>query len=288
MGDALPPPPPPGGAPTGSAPEPIAASGTPSTPFPPPPPATLTHPPGYVAYATAPTPTAQVSRIGGLTRWMTGLVAAAGLISVLSIILLFPVIGKASDFIRGDISQSEFEDSYATAQLVQGLQSVIGIAAGVVTIMWMYRIASNLRAHSRNTTFAPLLSIFSWLLPPFLHVLPFLVLRELWKASDPDATHGTDEWRRSKVDPLLWVWFVVYGVVPAVITAIVTIDTVDSLIGTGVAGASDPAVAAETLDSTGTLTLVSGGLTGFAAIIWILFASRLAARHMTLTGETRN
>jgi len=266
----------------------MAAPGSPSTPLPPPPPTTLTHPPGYVAYATAPTPTAQVARIGGLTRWVVGLVAAAGLASVLSAVLLIPVLDTAADFVRGDISESDFEDSYVTVQLIQGVQSVIGIAAGVVTIVWMYRIASNLRAHSRNTTFAPILSVFSWILPPFLHVLPFLILRELWKASDPDTAHGTDEWKRSGVNPLLSIWFVVYGLVPAVLTAIVTLATAESLLDNGLAGAGDPLVAAETLDSTGTLTLVSGGLAGVAAVVWILFVMRLGERHMTLTGETRN
>lgn len=219
---------------------------------------------------------------------MTGLVAAAGLASVISAVLLFPVLDTASDFVSGDISRSEFEDSYVTVQLVQGVQSAIGIAAAVVTVVWMYRIASNLRAHGRQTTFAPVLSIFSWILPPFLHVLPLLVLREMWKASDPEATHGTEEWRNSRVDPILWVWFVVYGLVPAVITALITVDTVDSLLDSGLSGAGDPLVAAETIDSTGTLTLVASGLAGVAALAWILFVGRLAARHMALTGETAN
>lgn len=293
MGDALPPPPPPG-APSPEPPPPqvatptVATPDTPSTPFPPPPPAALTHPPGYVPYAAGPTPTGQVSRIGGLTKWVMGLVAVAGLASVLSAVLLAPVLGKASDLLRGDISESEFEDAFVTVQLVQGLQSVIGIAAGVVTIVWMYRISSNLRAHSRRTTFAPILTVFAWILPPIVYVLPFLVLRELWKASDPEATHGTEEWRNSRLDPLLWVWFFAYGLIPAVITAIVTIDTVESLVGTGFTGAADPLVAAESLDATGAFTLASGGLAAIAAVTWILFAKRLSTRHMALTGEERS
>jgi hypothetical protein len=81
----------------------------------------------------------------------------------------------------------------------------------------MYRIATNVRAFGRQTTWHPLFSIFGWFLPPFfLYVIPLLVLREQWKASDPAADDGTESWKRSPDNPLLWGWFVFYGLLPFV------------------------------------------------------------------------
>ncbi|MFK8024912.1 MAG: DUF4328 domain-containing protein [Ilumatobacter sp.] len=277
MGAAFPPPSSPGTSGT-SAP----SSGT---PLPPPPPSELTRPTAYAAYRPEPATTGTLSRVGGLGRWVTWLVGVAGAAGVLSAILLLPVVGTASDVIDGRADLSEFEDAYVPVQLVQTVQSVVGIAAGVITIVWMYRIASNLRAFARDTTFAPFLSVFAWILPPFLYVLPFLVLRELWTASDPTVEHGSDAWKNRKVSPLLSIWFVVYGLVPAVITAVVAFDAVDSILSNGIAGAGDPQVVAESLASTGMLTVVSGGLAAVAAITWIVFARRLTDRHMAMTGE---
>jgi hypothetical protein len=273
-GDILPPPPPPVGPPVVG------------TPMPPPPPPTLTAPAGYVAYQNGPAPAATVSRVGGLAKWVMGLVGVAGIAGVLSAVLIAPMIDTASDFIRGDISEDEFEDAYVGVQLVQGLQSIVGLAAGVMTIIWMYRISKNVRAYGRATTFAPVFSIFGWILPPFLYVLPLLILRELWKASDPETPAGSEGWKASKENPLLYVWFLVYGVIPAVITLIVTVNTVSSLFSNGIAGAGDPVTVAETLESTGTYTIASGGIALVAAIVWIVCVKQLTARHIAMTGET--
>ena len=58
----------------------------------------------------------------------------------------------------------------------------------------MYRIATNVRAFQRQTTWSPLFAIFGWMLPPFvLYVIPFLMLRELWKASDSEQPRRSGE-----------------------------------------------------------------------------------------------
>ena len=103
-------------------------------------------------------------------------------------------------------------------QLIVGLAT---LATFVVTIMWMYRIATNVRAFQRQTTWSPLFAIFGWMLPPFvLYVIPFLMLRELWKASDASNPEDPESWRSSKDTPLVWAWFVLYGIAPVVLLAV--------------------------------------------------------------------
>jgi len=273
MTDGAFPPPPPVGA--GSTPPP-----SPSAPPPPPPPG-LTPPPGYTAYNTGPTPTAQVSRIGGIAKAAMVLTAISGLTGIVVAFLLVPVNDKASDFLAGTISADDFNDTYQPVQLIQTLQSVIGIAAGVVTIIWMFKIANNLRAFSRRTTWHPLFSIFGWLLPPFLFLIPLLILREMWKASDPASPAGTDSWRSSSDNPLLYVWFVTYGVIPFAITAL----TIGAVIDAALNASGDERVAAEAVDAASTYSLISGVVVLVAAAIWIIFVKQLTQRHTTLTGE---
>lgn len=221
-----------------------------------------------------------------LAKWAVITTGASGIVGVIAAVLLLPVLDKASGFLDGTVTEDEFNDAYLSSQLLSTLGAVVGLAAGVFTILWMYRLASNLRVYSRRTTFSPVFAIVGWLLPPFLFVLPLLVLRELWKASDPTTPAGNEGWRTRSVDPLLYIWFLLYGIVGGVIQSIVAVSTVSSLLDGGVSTTDSTRITAESLDSGGVLTIMSAGVTLIAAVVWILFVRRLTARHVELTGET--
>ena len=61
-------------------------------------------------------------------------------------------------------------------------QGALQIAAAVVVIIWMYRLAWNHRALHRGGTWGPAWAIGGWFLPPIVYVIPTLMLHELWKA----------------------------------------------------------------------------------------------------------
>jgi hypothetical protein len=265
-----PPPPPPGAA--GPAP----------TPPPPPPPPGLTAPAGYVAYNTAPTQLGQLSSIRGPAKWAMILAAVAGIASLASALLSANLATKAQDYLDGRISEDEFLDANAIAPLGQLLSAGPLVAAGVFGVIWMYRIATNARAMGRTTTFAPVFAILGWVLPPFLFILPLLILRELWKASDPNTPPGSDGWRASGENPLLYLWFVVYGVIPAILTAVSLGSVFDAALNLD----TDTQSIAEVTASTGGAQLIAGGvLSVVSAVVWILLVKQLTARHVELTGE---
>lgn len=211
-----------------------------------------------------------------------GLVALAGLAGLVNAFITNSANDNAADLLAGRITSSEFDDAYAPAQLFGTVQSIIGLAAGVLTVIWMYKMANNVRTFGRRTTWSPLFSIFGWVLPPFLFVIPTLVMRELWKASDPDSPAGTEGWKASGDNPLIYVWFVVYGVVPAVIVA----ATIGSVIDAALNASGDSEVAAEALDASSNFTLISGILTIVAAALWITIVKQFTTRHVALTGES--
>ena len=209
---------------------------------------------------------------------LTGVVAVG---TVGGTIASAAVTQDATDFLRGQLSEDEFENAIApltTIQLVTGLATV---AAGVITIIWMYRIARNVRAHGRQTAWSPLFAIFGWVLPPMiLYIIPFLVLRELWKASEPTPQNGSDSWKKSADNPLLWVWLVVFGILPAVILAI----QVGALTSGGLPTGNLDSVA-DSLEDFGALAFAGAGINVVAAVVWVSFVSGLTKRHRSLTGE---
>ena len=210
------------------------------------------------------------------------LAGVAGVASLASALLSANLAGQAQDYLDGRITEDEFLDANAIAPLGQLLSAGPLIAAGVFGVIWMYRIATNSRAMGRTTTFAPVFAILGWFLPPFLFILPLLILRELWKASDPNTPPGSEGWRASGENPLLYVWFVVYGLVPAILTAVSLGSIFDSALNLDT---DTDSIAEVTAATSGAQLLVGGAFSVISAVVWILIVKQLTARHTELTGE---
>jgi hypothetical protein len=248
---------------------------------PPPPPSSLSAPPGYAAYHSNPTPAAALKRVGGLSKAIVVLTAIVAVATVIATLLSVGVAGDASDFLAGDLTDDEFQDALAPLSAVQSIAGVATLATGIVTMIWMYRIAGNIRAFGRRTTWSPLFSIFGWFLPPFfLYVIPFLVLREQWKGSDPTVDE-TDGWKANDDNRTLWGWFAFYGLLPLVLFVAQVGSVASGGLGTG-----DNETIAESLDQVSALTFLSAVSVVGAAIFWIIFVRQLTRRHVALTNES--
>jgi hypothetical protein len=215
----------------------------------------------------------------------TAVVVSTIVVAVGTVVASFLTAGlatDAADFLAGSTTQNEFEDAIAPLNSVQLLVSVATLASGIFTIIWMFRMANNVRAFGRATTWSPLFAIFGWFLPPLvLYVIPFLVLRELWKASEPTHVNGSDTWKREPDTPLLWAWFVLFGLLPAVLFAV----QIGSF-ATGGVPTGDIESVAESLDDFGAIGWMTAVLNVAAAAVWVTFVRQLTRRHTRLTGET--
>ena len=213
---------------------------------------------------------------------MTILTAVVAVGTVASTLMSTSVSTDAKDFLAGSITDDEFRTAIAPLNGIQLVTTLATLATGVLTIIWMFRMAGNVRAYGRVTTWSPLFAIFGWFLPPMvLYVIPFLVLRELWKASEPTLVDGTDRWKRSKDNPLLWAWFVLFGILPAILFAV----QIGSLATNGLPTGDLDSIA-ETLADYGTLGYLSAVLNVAAAVVWISFVRQLTQRHRQLTSES--
>jgi hypothetical protein len=95
------------------------------------------------------------------------------------------------------------------AQVLWGLQVAVMVAILVLEVAWTRRLAANHVALSRpGTRFGtPGWAVGAWLL---WFVLPVLVVRELWKGSDPQVPEGSPAWRGVRTSPLVALWFVTF------------------------------------------------------------------------------
>ena len=233
-------------------------------------------PPGYVGYTATPMGSVPLQRVGKLATATIVLVAISAAVSLLTIWASSAAQGDAQALLDDSIGTDEFVEQAAPYLLMSTVQGVATLATAVLTIIWMFRIAKNHRTLHRGTTWGPGWAIAGWILPPMLYVIPFLMFREMWKASDPDVPIGGD-WRSGRVSPMVPVWFVLYSLIPLAILVISAGGGLDL-------GASERDLAQQIVDDQ-PITIVGSLVAVAAAAAFIVLVRQLTDRHRRLTGE---
>lgn len=218
-----------------------------------------------------------LQRIAGIGRAAAILVALAGVFSVVAVAATRLVVDDADAFLAGELGRTEFVEAVAPYALLSFVQAISLFASAIVVMVWMYRIARNLRTLRRGTTWGPGWAVGGWFLPPFLYVIPFLALREAWRASDPAVPVGGD-WRGGRAPSLLTAWFVVFGPVRAALELTRFGDTLGGL------GSTEEALA-EQITGSMALPAVTAAADLVAAVLFVVAAQRLTGRHRRLIGE---
>ncbi len=219
-----------------------------------------------------------LKRITGLSKAIVILTIIAAVTAVISTIASASVLDDARDYLDGTITEDEFLDAYTASSALGVVQGPVTIALLVLSIIWMYRIAANHRTLGRVGTWGPLWAVFGWVLPPLLYIIPFLMFREMWKASDPSVPVGSADWKERPVSPVVPAWFVLYSLVPIALGLASGENQFSLLFG-------DSRDLAEALDDQYTFTVIGAIATVAAAIVYVLLVRGLSARHRQLTGE---
>ena len=261
-----PPPPPP----------PPASGSDPQIPSPPPP----APPPGYYAEgaaqpqpggapSAASTPPARWRSLRGLTTALTWLFSAHIVLTVVLIIGVlnhFRVLGdKETGGLVFDTKAVNDANALPAAMIL--LSGLVGLATFVLLIIWLYRAAKNNEALGRqNPRLGPGWAIGGWFIPIAWWVIPFIILDDVWRGSDPSIARGDPSWRRSSTMGAIWAWLV---------TAV--IFTVPSAIAssTGDVRADEP----EKVRRDDILRVIGAVGAIVAAVLAILVTRRIAARQ---------
>ncbi len=248
----------------------------------PPPPPNMGPPPGYVAYGGPGAVQGTFQRIGGLTKWLLGLLVVSFVVQLASLLVQFTLRDSAAKFINNP-SSLNFDDKLGLYLAVVAIAGIASVAQIVILIIWTFRLAKNGRVMGRQPqAFSPGATIAVNILGGCtLGILNFFMWRELWKAADPDTAMGDPSWKQRAVTPLLTAYLVL------------TLATIAASLSLGFSGAVGPvrtagssADLAKNISDKLPLIALGGVLTLAAAGVFIMFVRQLAARHMQATHES--
>jgi hypothetical protein len=248
----------------------------PQIPAPPPP----TLPPGYYQQGPAPSagwgtppgeyaPTTQWRNLRGLTTALTVLFSIHIVLLALLVIGAINHLSVLSDHESGGLvfDTKAVNDAQAFPAAMLLLAGLVGIATFVLLIIWLYRAAKNNEALGRhNPRLGPGWAIGGWFIPIAWWVIPFIVLDDVWRGSDPSIPRGDPSWRRSKTFPAIWAW--------AVTAAILTIPNAIASSG-GDVRADEPEKVRR--DDILRIIAAAGGI--IAAVLAIVVIRKVAARQ---------
>jgi hypothetical protein len=223
-------------------------------------------------------------RVVALTKASVIVTAVLIALSVASQALQWLVIEDARRLIDGRITDDEFIAAFGPSALLQVLAGAAQITLGILTLVLWFRIARNLRALGRDTRWGPGWTIGGWFVPPLvLYIIPFLTLREMWRASDPDVAWGSQHqsWKASSVPGVITAWWVLFGLVPLAVLGLgrgASTTPVDF-------GGTDLIPLAEQIADQWMLSTFSTVASVAAAACWITILRGLTGRHRAFTGE---
>jgi len=137
------------------------------------------------------------------------IVAAISLTVILELVaaaLWAAHVGTVSSFARGTATYAQLRDSRDAALGADGFTVALVAITAVVWLIWQFRAHTNLRAlGAAQLKYTPGWAVAWWFIPIANIVMPYLTMRELYKASDPAA--GSVDWATRGGAGLLGMWW---------------------------------------------------------------------------------
>ncbi len=140
-------------------------------------------------------------------RWTRGLL-------YLHVVGVLAVIGVLTYDIAqlAQVSRGLQVDVQEVGQRISGMFGLLfflgfyPVPAAIAWMLWQYRAHQNLDAlGTTGFPYTPGWSVVWWFIPPAIFVMPYRMVRELWKASDPSV--AGDEWKRVQTPSVLLLWW---------------------------------------------------------------------------------
>ncbi|HEX8100555.1 MAG TPA: DUF4328 domain-containing protein [Actinomycetota bacterium] len=137
--------------------------------------------------------------------WTVGLVLLAVLLALAAAGTWASHIAALSRF-EGTTLSAELQQSEDRAEALATIMTVFIFVPGIAWLIWQHHAHRNLRAlGATDLRYSPGWVAGWWFIPFANVVMPYLTMRELWKASDPEA--GAVEWKMNKKTWLLPLWW---------------------------------------------------------------------------------
>lgn len=132
---------------------------------------------------------------------------AVDLIAIVSSFFQASLLSNAAAGLGITIADATANDS--REQLIAIIQLLVLVATAVCFLMWIHRAHKNLPAlGAGNLEYSPGWAVGGFFVPFLNIVRPFQVMREIWKASDPEVELSIPHsWQYVATSPLIGFWW---------------------------------------------------------------------------------
>lgn len=143
------------------------------------------------------------------------------------------------------------------------VHSLVAIAIGVILLFWLHHAYRNLQAWGiKGLGFTPGWAVGWWFIPIMNFFKPYQVVRQLWKASDPEVDRANPEsWKQAPGTPWMPLWWVMW------LIAIVNLKFTGTAVNPG------------NLELLNKVSIVSRSAHLIAAILLIFIVRTITQRH---------
>jgi hypothetical protein len=146
-----------------------------------------------------------------LERWLAVLLVATALVAWISAgfdVADIRLLGRRAG--GATIESIDRQAHKITGAVLTTAQTTLFVVTALTFVLWTYAARSNLRAlGARSLDYTTTWSVAGWWVPGLNVVRPYQVLREIWKASDPD-TADRFAWKQLRTPALLVFWWTTF------------------------------------------------------------------------------
>jgi hypothetical protein len=145
-----------------------------------------------------------------LSRWVTGLLVANMLVSVFVMLMVILEISLLSEVKQGTLfNPATYYSHHERLQNLGIVQAVVYLSTAILFFAWFYRAHKNLPVlGAQGLSYTPRGTLGWWFVPFANLVRPYQVMREVWKASNPEGRSANGMgWKSLVVTPKLKLWW---------------------------------------------------------------------------------
>lgn len=139
-------------------------------------------------------------------QWTVVLLALSGVLALVNAGFWAALIRALNRFGQGVASESDVRGSEDVAFGLLGFLILMVIVTFIGWLIWQHRAHANLRAlGAANLSYSPGWAVGWWFIPFANIVMPYLTVRELWKASNPEAS--AIDWKARGGAAIVGLWW---------------------------------------------------------------------------------
>lgn len=154
----------------------------------------------FTEYRANRPPRSPIANLNTPRLWINGLIVTQIFLIVVDILLMLPLYHAAPDpeslSEYSETAYQSFASLNAAIEVILALSLLVLIVCAIIFFVWSAKAHANLpHLGVGKLTFSPTWAVIGWIIPVAFLFVPFMVIQEIWKASDP--RYSGEDWRKA-------------------------------------------------------------------------------------------